>query len=610
MNAPLAPHNAPSGVIAIHNDLDGSIHVYLHLHNNFVLQYKSQLQHFVDNVEQRSQYEFSGLDASKPLLQWGARQITGPFSHLKLPISANDRLTALLADENIENVKWQIQHWTKAADTPSSAIIASTPSVSKYSFMDKINGFGGWISSYLPKSKTPKSAQSSGAPSFFSVGAPSSTAPLLLTNNKNNNTTLTLPLKSNVPTASTGGGTIPIRLPARPNLWGKTGKSGEGAPIPPPTTTLLAAPQSLLNGIISSPSLPNGNKSNTTRANPSAVGGNVTNTNAKAATEGGINNNNNISTIGASNNNPTLAASGGLDSNDGLTDSITIPAVKDDLGLWYEEVNGAALITMVLPGYLGEKLGFRVGDVPLTPDEESMDYDVFDNKLKNRDQQQVILVSRKEAVDKVKVDDNGTAARKFDGGNGGGDTSGHLQCAGTSAAPNLLSSRANPTFGATPAARGTIAAPKPSLLAGLSNDNEASLPASVDDFDFGNGNDDDEMEIDDTPKRGGSSEVGDSLAGATLTSPQRLALAMEASRTSQQTIQDFDRKNGLRANHQFTLGNSYTIDVRTEVCLFQSGIGHFEDILNFRREDTETKKGARIPLTAFIAKSALIYWGA
>lgn len=62
---------------------------------------------------------------------------------------------------------------------------------------------------------------------------------------------------------------------------------------------------------------------------------------------------------------------------------------------------------------------------------------------------------------------------------------------------------------------------KPSLPASLSNDNEASLPASVDDFDFGNGNDDDEMEIDDTPKRGGSneagvSEAGDSLAGASL----------------------------------------------------------------------------------------------
>ena len=34
---------------------------------------------------------------------------------------------------------------------------------------------------------------------------------------------------------------------------------------------------------------------------------------------------------------------------------------------------------------------------------------------------------------------------------------------------------------------------------------------------------------------------------------------------------------------------------RQSVCLFQSGIGHFADILNFRREDTETKKGARIP---------------
>ena len=47
--------------------------------------------------------------------------------------------------------------------------------------------------------------------------------------------------------------------------------------------------------------------------------------------------------------------------------------------------------------------------------------------------------------------------------------------------------------------------------------------------------------------------------------------------------------------------------------LIPGGIGHFEDILNFRREDTETKKGARIlgylriPLTAFIAKSDLIY---
>ena len=46
---------------------------------------------------------------------------------------------------------------------------------------------------------------------------------------------------------------------------------------------------------------------------------------------------------------------------------------------------------------------------------------------------------------------------------------------------------------------------------------------------------------------------------------------------------------------QFTLGNSYTIDVRTEGSLIAGGIGHFEDILNFRREDTETKKGARIP---------------
>ena len=47
-----------------------------------------------------------------------------------------------------------------------------------------------------------------------------------------------------------------------------------------------------------------------------------------------------------------------------------------------------------------------------------------------------------------------------------------------------------------------------------------------------------------------------------------------------------------------------------EGSLSAGGIGHFEDILNFRREDTETKKGARIPedtLTAFIAKSDLIY---
>ena len=29
--------------------------------------------------------------------------------------------------------------------------------------------------------------------------------------------------------------------------------------------------------------------------------------------------------------------------------------------------------------------------------------------------------------------------------------------------------------------------------------------------------------------------------------------------------------------------------------LIAGGIGHFEDILNFRQEDTETKKGARIP---------------
>ena len=32
-----------------------------------------------------------------------------------------------------------------------------------------------------------------------------------------------------------------------------------------------------------------------------------------------------------------------------------------------------------------------------------------------------------------------------------------------------------------------------------------------------------------------------------------------------------------------------------EGSLITGGIGHFEDILNFRRADTETKKGARIP---------------
>jgi len=319
--APPVRHNAPPGVIALHNP-DGSVKLYYHIQKDMVL--KQSQVNFYSDADRSYLKQF---DTSEDPEYWGARSTTGNhWIHMYLDISANDRATAHFANANMERVKLQIQDWTKAADPPSSAIIASTPSVSCSGIKEKFKGIGGWISSYVPSfsgsTKTPKSTLSSGAPSF-SAGAPSSTAPPLLTNNKNNNTTPTLPLKSNVPTESSTGGTIPIRpILARPEFWENTNAKAGGNKDGINSTAAASNNNATFTNSMSNSATKSSTAAGTIPACPTAF------TNTKEVDNVGAptptSNSAPSFTAGALNNNPTLASGG--DNNADLQ-RINTPAV-------------------------------------------------------------------------------------------------------------------------------------------------------------------------------------------------------------------------------------------------------------------------------------------